>query len=210
MLPFAVSKSVNEWRVLARHVYSQITWCYSRAEVWKYIVSEKKYTTKFLSYNFSTYHFDWCSKSFHWRTLQKICNKVFIQSPTTPETRCYTTLWNANVRKLAKQLANAMYHTIYLHKSATKKRFKQSKSSLFISQLAPSHLVFKMSTFLRHTSLYIRWSHHLRTVLVLRPSTTMLVLSCPRFTQPRHEFVQSGPFPSFSRKLWHKSPDTNS
>jgi len=34
-----------------------------------------------------------------WRhTLQKICNKVVIKDPTTPETRCYTTLRNINVK----------------------------------------------------------------------------------------------------------------
>ena len=44
---------------------------------------------------------DWFSKFFHWNAHQKICNKVIIKDPTTSETRCYTTLRNINVGKLA-------------------------------------------------------------------------------------------------------------
>ena len=41
------------------------------------------------------------SQFFHRHTLRKICNKVIINDPTTPEMRRYTTLWNINVRQLA-------------------------------------------------------------------------------------------------------------
>jgi len=40
-----------------------------------------------------------------------------------------------------------------LHKNEINEHFKQSKPLLLISQLATSHLVFKMSTFHHHTSL---------------------------------------------------------
>jgi len=72
-----------------------------------------------------------------------------------------------------------------------------SKSLLFIS----SHVVFKMSTFRHQRSLTL-----LTTLIKHSPfsANTMLVLSCLHFTQPRQEFVQSGPCLPFPGK-WHKS-----
>jgi len=43
-------------------------------------------------------------------------------------------------------------HIIYLHKNEINEHFKQSKSMLFISQLASSNLTFKKSIFRHHTS----------------------------------------------------------
>jgi len=81
--------------------------------------------------------------------------------------------------------------------------FKQSKSLLILSQSYNEQhhiLCSKCPPFeFRHKT-----SLMLIAPLVThspRSTTTVLVLSCPRFTQPRQEFVQFGPFPSFSRKL---------
>ena len=43
------------------------------------------------------------SKFFHCHILQEICNKVIINYSTSPQTCCYTTLWNIYVRKLVNQ-----------------------------------------------------------------------------------------------------------
>jgi len=48
-----------------------------------------------------------------------------------------------------------MHHIIYLHKNDINELLKQSKSSLFVSQLVSSHIMFKMSTFRHHTSLML-------------------------------------------------------
>jgi len=87
-----------------------------------------------------------------------------------------------------------------LHKNEINKSFKQSEVLLFIPQLAPSHLVFKMSTYRHHTS-------HV-PVITHRPcsTTTMYALDVPISHSRVSSFYNPGLFPSFSRKLWHKSP----
>jgi len=41
------------------------------------------------------------SKFFHCHILQEICNIAIIKYPTSPQTCCYTTLWNIYVIKIA-------------------------------------------------------------------------------------------------------------
>jgi len=41
------------------------------------------------------------SNTIRFYNLLEICNKAFIQYPTIPYTRRYTTLWNIDARKLA-------------------------------------------------------------------------------------------------------------
>ena len=42
------------------------------------------------------------SKFFHCHILLEICNKAVIKYPTSPQTCCHTTLWNAYVSKLVR------------------------------------------------------------------------------------------------------------
>ena len=76
---------------------------------------------------------------------------------------------------------------------------KQSKLLLFTLQSA-SHSVFKMSTFLQHTSF------KLTTLLVMY--TTALVLRCPCLTQLCHK--SNLDFSSFPRVFSHYSPSLHS
>ena len=56
------------------------------------------------------------SKFFHCHILE-ICNKDVIKYPTSPQTRCHTTLWNTYVSKLVRpQSYSEMCHTISFHK----------------------------------------------------------------------------------------------
>ena len=43
------------------------------------------------------------SKFFHCHILQEICNKSIIKQPTSPQKRCYTTLWNIYLTRRAWQ-----------------------------------------------------------------------------------------------------------
>jgi len=63
-----------------------------------------------------------------------------------------------------------------------------------------SHFVFKTSTFRHHTSLTLI-APVVTTVVILPPPSLCLVV---RFTQPRQQAVQSGPFPSLPGN-WHSS-----
>jgi len=78
-----------------------------------YTVSQKIYHRVFV---IILPNIDRFSKVFHWRTLWKVIVKYL----TTSETHFYTTLWNINIRKLAKWLAYAVYHIISHHLFAQK------------------------------------------------------------------------------------------
>jgi len=65
----------------------------------KYTVSRKKGTNSILGITSSnTGQF---LKFFQCHNLLEICNKTVIKFPAIPQTRCYTTLWKTDVRKLA-------------------------------------------------------------------------------------------------------------
>ena len=62
-----------------------------------YTVSGKNGITLFLPLTLSNANWFW--KFFHRQTYQQISSNKVIKYPTTPQTRCYTTLWNCCVQK---------------------------------------------------------------------------------------------------------------